>query len=42
VYLNPWAAVHVPIGGGKVAPFENSVFKIRATSEASIKKGIKF
>jgi hypothetical protein len=42
VYLNPWAAVHVPIGGDKEVQFVNSTFKIRATPEASIKIGINF
>ncbi len=41
-YLNPWAAVHVPISGDRDVSFVNSVFKIRATPEASIKIGINF
>jgi len=42
LYLNPWAAVHIPIGGDREVPFVNSVFRIRATPEASIKIGINY
>jgi len=42
LYLNPWAAVHAPIGGDRDVLFVNSVFKIRTTSEASIKVGVNF
>lgn len=41
-YLNPWAAVHIPIGGDKNVQFVNETFKLRATPEASIKIGINF
>jgi hypothetical protein len=41
-YINPWAAVHIPIGGDTELQFVNSTFKISATPEASIKVGINF
>ena len=41
-YINPWAAVHIPIGGDKDVQFVNKSFKIRTTPEASIKIGINF
>jgi hypothetical protein len=41
-YLNPWAAVHIPVGGDKDVPFDDETFEIRATPEASIKIGINF
>ena len=42
LYINPWAAVHIPIGGDTELQFANSTFKIRATPEASIKIGINY
>jgi hypothetical protein len=42
LYINPWAAVHIPIGGDTELQFVNSTFKISATPEASIKVGINF
>lgn len=41
-YLNPWAAVHVPIGGDRDVEFVEDTFEIGATPEASIKLGIRF
>jgi hypothetical protein len=41
-YLNPWAAVHIPIGGDRDVAFETSVFEINATPEASVKFGVAF
>ncbi len=41
-YINPWAAVHIPIGGDTELQFVNSTFKIRAIPEASIKVGFNF
>ncbi len=41
-YLNPWAAVHIPIGGDRDVAFPSAVFEIDATPEASIKLGIEF
>lgn len=41
-YLNPWAAVHIPIGGDKDIPFATDTFKVRTTPEVSIKMGINF
>jgi hypothetical protein len=41
-YINPWAAVHIPISGDKDVQFTNEIFKIRATPEASIKIGVNF
>jgi hypothetical protein len=41
-YLNPWAAVHIPIGGDREVIFPTAVFKINATPEASVKFGIEF
>jgi hypothetical protein len=41
-YLNPWAAVHIPIGGDTRVEFVNSTFRIKAVPEASIKLGIDF
>ena len=34
-YVNPWAAVHIPIGGDRNVQFVNKTFKLRATAEAS-------
>jgi hypothetical protein len=42
VYLNPWAAVHVPIGGDREVRFPSSSFEIGPTPEASVKVGILF
>lgn len=41
-YLNPWLAVHVPIGGDKEVAFPGDTFDVRVTAEASIKFGINF
>jgi hypothetical protein len=41
-YINPWAAIHIPVGGDKNVQFPNDTFKIRAMPEASIKIGINF
>lgn len=41
-YLNPWAAVHVPIGGDTEVRFASSTFEIHPTAEASVKLGIEF
>ena len=41
-YINPWAAVHIPIGGDKDVQFMNETFKVRATPEVSIKIGVNF
>jgi hypothetical protein len=41
-YINPWAAVHMPIGGDKDVQFTNETFKIRSTAEVSIKIGVNF
>lgn len=41
-YLNPWAAVHIPIGGDREIAFPSAVFEIDATPEASVKLGIRF
>lgn len=42
LYINPWAAVHIPVGGDTNLQFVSTSFKIRATSETSIKVGVKF
>lgn len=42
LYINPWAAVHIPIGGDTELQFANSAFKIRSMPEASIKIGINY
>lgn len=41
-YLNPWAAVHFPIGGDRDVEFPSSTFSIDPTPEASVKLGITF
>lgn len=41
-YLNPWAAVHLPIGGDREIRFASDVFEINPTPEASVKLGIQF
>ena len=41
-YLNPWAALHIPVGGDRKIQFINETFKINATPEASVKIGINF
>lgn len=41
-YLNPWAAIHIPIGGDRDVIFPSAVFEIDATPEASVKLGIEF
>ncbi len=41
-YINPWAAVHIPVNGDKDIEFTNETFKIRATPEVSIKIGMHF
>jgi hypothetical protein len=41
-YLNPWAAVHFPIGGDREISFTSSDFEIKPTPEASVKLGIEF
>lgn len=41
-YLNPWAAVHIPIGGDREIDFATATFPIDPTPEASIKLGIMF
>jgi hypothetical protein len=41
-YLNPWAAVHVPIGGDRSVDFPSAEFTIDPTLEASVKFGIEF
>jgi hypothetical protein len=41
-YLNPWAAVHIPIGGDRDVAFPSSSFSIDPTPEASIKIGVLF
>jgi hypothetical protein len=42
LYINPWAAVHLPVGGDRDVSFVNSTFKIKATPEASVKIGVFF
>lgn len=42
LYINPWAAVHIPIGGDKEVQFASKTLKIDPTPEASIKIGINF
>jgi hypothetical protein len=41
-YINPWAALHIPIGGDREKQFVNTTYRIRATPEASIKIGVNF
>jgi hypothetical protein len=41
-YLNPWAAIHVPIAGDRDISFASSVFEINTTPEVSVKLGIVF
>jgi hypothetical protein len=41
-YLNPWGAVHVPIGGDRDVEFVEDTFEIDATPEVSVKLGIRF
>ena len=41
-YLNPWAAVHFPIGGDRDVEFPSSTFSIDPTPEMSVKLGILF
>ena len=42
LYLNPWAALHLPIGGDTEIHFVSSTFEIDPTPEASVKLGIEF
>ena len=42
LYINPWAAVHIPVNGDTNLQFVNTAFKIVATTEASVKVGVKF
>jgi hypothetical protein len=42
VYLTPWAAVHIPIGGDRNVSFANDTFNIDPVPEASIKLGLRF
>lgn len=42
LYINPWAAVHIPVGGDTDIAFVNSTFSLRAMPEASIKVGVNF
>ena len=41
-YLNPWAAVHLPIGGDRDVAFVNETFEIDPTPEVSVKLGVRF
>ena len=41
-YLNPWAALHIPIGGDREIEFATATFPINPTPEASIKLGVMF
>jgi hypothetical protein len=41
-YINPWAAVHMPVGGDTAIQFGNNTFRVKATPEASIKFGVNF
>ena len=42
VYFNPWAAVHIPIGGDREVEFAGDDFSIDPVVEASIKLGFNF
>ena len=42
LYLNPWAAVHLPIGGDREIVFVNDTFEIDPTPEISVKLGLRF
>lgn len=41
-YLNPWAAVHIPIGGDREVEFAKEDFSIDAMYEAPVKIGFNF
>ena len=41
-YINPWAAVHFPVGGDRDVEFVSKTFKLRAIPEASAKIGFNF
>ena len=41
-YLNPWAAIHIPIGGDRDVMFPSGVFEIDPIPEASVKLGVFF
>lgn len=42
LYINPWAALHIPISGDKDVQFSDETFNIKATPEVSIKVGVNF
>lgn len=42
LYLNPWVAVHVPVGGDRKVAFANDTFKIKPVPEGSLKIGFNF
>ena len=42
LYVNPWAALHIPVGGDTKIRFPERTFRIKATPEASVKLGINF
>lgn len=42
VYLNPWAAIHIPTGGDREIAFSQQTLKIRPVPEASLKIGFRF
>ncbi len=41
-YINPWAAVHFPVGGDKDVDFVSKTFRLRPVPEASAKLGFNF
>lgn len=40
--INPWAGVHIPVGGDRFIHFPSHEFSIDATPEASLKLGVSF
>lgn len=42
LYINPWAAVHFPVGGDTRVKFPGSTYRLSPTPEASVKIGLNF
>lgn len=42
IYINPWAALHIPIGGDRDIAFTRDSFRLRPIPEASVKLGVNF
>jgi len=41
-YINPWAALHFPVGGDRNVDFVSKTYRLRAVPEASAKLGFNF